>query len=182
MDKNREIHLSKFLSLVLRHKPEVINLQLDANGWANVKDILSNPKEPMDMSELSQVVLNNDKQRFSLDLVNMKIRASQGHSIKVDLQLKEATPPDYLYHGTSSKFIQNIIEYGIKPMNRHHVHLSMDKETAKKVGNRHGGKLIIIKISTGDMNEHGMRFYLSDNNVWLCTYVDPHYFDSITLE
>jgi putative RNA 2'-phosphotransferase len=151
-DKKR---ISKFLSLILRHKPELIALELDENGWASVDDILSNKKQKVDFQQLKEVVETNDKKRFSFNLEETKIRANQGHSLKdVDLDLAPQTPPNILYHGTVSKFMDPIKKSGLLKMNRQHVHLSKDKETATIVGKRRG-KPILLEIDTMRMMEAG---------------------------
>jgi putative RNA 2'-phosphotransferase len=175
---------SKFLSLVLRHKPELINLKLDNSGWVDVNLLLENAKKKgnhLDREELESIVANNDKKRFEFNADHSKIRASQGHSIKVDLGYKESIPPSILYHGTADRFIDSILEKGILRRNRHHVHLSSTQETAKEVGLRHGS-VVIIHIDAQKMYDNGHRFYKSTNSVWLTNYVDPTYFLTIQKE
>lgn len=161
---------SKYLSLLLRHKPEIANLILDKEGWCDVKELLSN----IDISfeELELIVNENDKKRFAFNSDKTKIRASQGHSItKIDLNLKPITPPSILYHGTKIEFIKNILKEGLKSMNRNHVHLSADIETAIKVASRRKGENIILEINSAWMRAENYRFYLSDNGVWLTSKV-----------
>ena len=167
------VKISKFLSLVLRHKPEEIGLTLDENGWADVRELLDkmasfDGRLYITEGELFEVVATNNKKRFSFNDDNSKIRASQGHSIKVDVGLEPKEPPEFLYHGTSVKSVQSIIAEGIKPMSRQHVHLSKDKETAKQVGGRHGCP-VILTVRAGKMFREmvGYDFYLSENKVWL---------------
>ena len=165
--KNR--HLSKFLSLVLRHKPETIDLKLDEYGWADVEKLLSKMHEAqkqIDLALLKEIVATNDKQRFTFNSDYSKIRANQGHSIEIDLDLKPIQPPSTLYHGTSDKSIDSILQTGLEKRNRQHVHLSSDLETASKVGQRHG-KLILLQVESGKMYEDGHLFYQSKNGVWL---------------
>ncbi|KLI39625.1 RNA 2'-phosphotransferase [Brachyspira hyodysenteriae] len=172
-----EIKISKFVSLVLRHKPEYIGLELSKDGWANVYELIEKIKSKgrnINKDILERVVLYNDKKRFSFNKNHTLIRANQGHSINVDLQFEEKEPPEILFHGTSISSIEKIKQEGIKKMNRLHVHLSLAEETAKKVGERHG-KPAIIKINSKQMYEDGIKFYLSENKVWLCDYVDPKY-------
>jgi putative RNA 2'-phosphotransferase len=168
---------SKFLSLILRHSPQTIGLQLDDQGWADVNELLAKAaKQHQYISKtlLDEVVATNDKKRFIFNDDRTKIRASQGHSISVDLDLEKVEPPEYLYHGTVSKFIDAIKVEGLKKMNRQHVHLSMDKETASKVGGRRGTP-VILTIHSGQMHQKGFTFYLSENKVWL-TYHVPERF------
>jgi putative RNA 2'-phosphotransferase len=170
-------HLSKFLSLILRHKPQTIGLQLNENGWANAEQLISKMNAhgtTLDAEILNLIVETNDKQRFAFNEDKTLIRASQGHSIEVELQLKETQPPALLYHGTVEKFIPLIKEEGLKKMSRQHVHLSNNKETANAVGSRRG-KPIRLTIDAGKMNKEGHPFYLSQNNVWLTDHVPAQY-------
>lgn len=174
IDKKR---ISKFLSLILRHQPETIHLTLDENGWAKVDElIIKSAKNRMHFTEeeLEEVVATNNKKRFAFNEDRSMIRASQGHSIDVDLALAMQEPPEFLYHGTAEINIPSILKSGIEKRNRQHVHLSADKETASKVGMRHG-KPIILTIRTGKMHEDGISFYLSANDVWLTDFVDATY-------
>lgn len=172
------VRVSKFVSLVLRHKPEEIRLQLDEHGWADVAELLSKmqPRYVIDMAMLEEIVQTNNKQRFSFDESHTRIRANQGHSIEVDVELKEAIPPEILYHGTGEKSVVAIDEKGLLPMNRLHVHLSGDEETAIRVGKRHG-KPVIYKVKSGEMSRDGYVFYLSVNNVWLTKEVPVKYLE-----
>ncbi len=175
MNEKRKKYISKFLSLVLRHKPEIINLNLDKNGWGNVNDLLLNKKLSFTYEELIEVVNTNDKQRFSFNDDKSRIRANQGHSInELDLELEKTSPPEYLFHGTVLKFIPAIREKGLLKMNRQHVHLSKDIATATKVGIRRG-KPIILQIRAKELEENGHIFYLSKNKVWLTDNVPPEY-------
>lgn len=175
MNKHDIKRISKFLSLILRHRPELINLTLDENGWANVEDILSNKKQRINLPQLQEVVETNDKKRFSFNEDETKIRANQGHSLKnVDLDLTPQTPPAILYHGTVSKFMDAIQKSGLLKMNRQHVHLSKDKETATIVGSRRG-KPKLLEVDTDAMIQAGHEFYLSDNGVWLTDVVPPQF-------
>lgn len=169
---------SKFLSLVLRHKPEVIGIALDRAGWVPVKTLLSQLKHfgrDMTPDELKELVETNDKKRFSFSEDGKKIRANQGHSVEVQLQYAESEPPEVLYHGTVSKYLDAIYDNGLQKMNRHHVHLSQDIETATKVGSRRG-KPIILVIDSEAMYKDGYKFYLSENGVWLTDHVPSKYF------
>lgn len=166
--------LSKFLSLVLRHKPETINIKLDKNGWANVPEILRSMK--IDMATLEKVVAENDKQRFSFNDDKTKIRANQGHSLKVDVELAEKIPPAVLYHGTIERNAKSISAQGLLKMNRLYVHLSGDIETAKKVAARRAGSAVIYEIAARKMYDDGYKFFQSANGVWLTETVPPIYF------
>lgn len=171
------IRISKFLSLILRHNPGKIALELDPNGWANVDELLQKANRTgfrFDRQTLERVVAENDKKRFAFSPNKMKIRASQGHSIQVDLQLEPVSPPNALYHGTAECFKNLILEKGLLPGNRQHVHLSKDVETAIKVGSRHG-KPIIFQVDTHAMERDGLQFYLSANGVWLTEHVPVKY-------
>lgn len=169
-----EVKISKKVSYLLRHNPEDLNL--DGNGWCNVQDLLNKVK--ISMGQLESVVKNNDKQRFSFNEDKTKIRANQGHSIQVDVQLKKKIPPPVLYHGTTPRIKKDIMKKGLLKMNRNHVHLSGDKDTAIKVGKRHcrnNEDPCILEILTTNMIKDNVEFYLSENNVWLVDTVDPKY-------
>jgi len=174
MNKKREIKISKFLSYVLRHKPQSIGLSIEENGWASVAEILQNSKIRFSFDELKYVVDNNDKKRFSFNDDLTLIKANQGHSVNVALAFQEITPPDILYHGTAEQFLSSIQEKGLLKRKRHHVHLSKDIPTASKVGKRHG-QLVILSIDTKKMYEDGYTFYLSDNDVYLVDWVPSDY-------
>jgi putative RNA 2'-phosphotransferase len=168
---------SKLLSLVLRHSPETIGITLDENGWTNVKELITQCNIhncPLDETILEYIVENNDKKRFTFNDDKLKIRANQGHSIDVELNLAEMKPIGFLYHGTVDKFIESIKKSGLKKMKRQHVHLSKDKETAEKVALRRGIP-IILTIHAKQMHEDGVKFYVSENGVWLTDFVDPKY-------
>ena len=181
MTDREKKYMSKFLSLILRHKPEAAGITLDANGWADVDALLKgmNAKRdvPITLDAIKEVVSTNDKKRFAFNGDFSKIRANQGHSINVDVELKEARPPAVLYHGTAERRVKSIIEDGLKPQDRIHVHLSTDKETAEKVGRRHGHPAILV-VQAGRMHDDGFRFYLSENGVWLTDSVPPVYIDT----
>jgi putative RNA 2'-phosphotransferase len=176
---NNNKNISKFLSLVLRHKPESIGITLDENGWVSVTELLEkiNAKgTALDKATLQMVVDTNDKKRFTFNEDGTKIRANQGHSITVDLALQTQEPPTVLYHGTVAKHIDAIKKEGLLKMSRQHVHLSKDVETATIVGNRRG-KAIILTIDTKAMIEEGYPFYLSENNVWLTDHVPSRFIE-----
>jgi putative RNA 2'-phosphotransferase len=169
--------ISKFLSLVLRHKPETIGLTLDNNSWADVGELIDkmnvhNFRVTRDI--LNSVVATNNKQRFFFNDDRTKIRANQGHSIEVELQLKEVNPPEYLYHGTGEKAVSSILEAGLEKRSRQHVHLSTDIATATAVGKRHGKPKVFI-VDSRQMQQDGFVFYLSENNVWLTDNVPVGY-------
>lgn len=178
MKKSNTRH-SKFLSLVLRHKPQEIGLSLAPGGWVGVDDLLramTQAGRPLTRSQLEDVVRTNDKKRFSFSEDGQRIRAAQGHSVEVDMQLRPATPPEQLYHGTASRFLGTILEEGLKPMARQHVHLSLDYQTAHKVGSRHGKPVILI-VKAGEMKQDGHSFFRADNGVWLAEAVAPEYLE-----
>ena len=172
-----QVRLSKLLSLVLRHKPEEIGIIVDNQGWTNVNELLKKVKG-LTREELNKVVEENNKQRFSFSKDGTKIRANQGHSLQVDLELDPIIPPDILYHGTAEKYISAIKKVGLQKRNRLYVHLSDNIETAKSVGARHG-KPLVISISSLRMYNDELVFYRSENGVWLTDNVDPKYFMKI---
>ena len=171
---------SKFLSYVLRHKPESIGISLDENGWVEVSVLLEACNAAgQNISEelLKEIVESNDKKRFALNDTEDRIRASQGHSVKnIDLALEEIEPPENLYHGTVEKFLGAIEKTGLQKMNRQHVHLSATKETATSVGSRRG-KPIILEVNASSMYKAGHKFYCSTNGVWLTDSVPWKYID-----
>ena len=176
MDK-RLIKTSKFLSLVLRHKPETIQLKLDENGWAEVEELITKANRAgirLDEQLLHQVVIQNDKKRFLFNEDATRIRANQGHSISVDLELAAIEPPEVLYHGTAARFLGSIKAKGLVSRGRQHVHLSRDRETAISVGRRHG-KPVVLVIKSGEMSELEYKFYQSANGVWLTDKVPVEY-------
>ena len=173
----QDINKSKFLSLVLRHQPETIGLALDPNGWVDVDELLDALEEhgrAMSIPELEKIVRENDKQRFILSEDRRRIRANQGHSVPVDLQLQPQTPPDMLYHGTVEAFMESILANGLQKGQRHHVHLSRDLTTATKVGQRRG-KPVILEVAAAEMHREGHVFYVSANGVWLTEFVPPRF-------
>lgn len=173
--------LSKFISLVLRHHPEAAYIQLDEHGWADVGQLLEGMKKTgrkINMETLEEIVRTDNKQRYSFNADKTLIRANQGHSIQVDVELKEQEPPEYLYHGTAVGYYDSIQKQGLKPMSRLYVHLSKDIETAVNVGKRHG-KPIVLRVHSGAMYRDGVLFYLSENGVWLTKKVEPGYFEQM---
>jgi putative RNA 2'-phosphotransferase len=179
MNPKQQNHISKFLSLILRHKPETIGLSLDENGWAGVDELLQKlgtHGQPLSLTELREIVANDEKSRYSFSPDLQKIRANQGHSISVDLELKEKIPPVILYHGTASRNIDSIKEKGLVKGSRNHVHLSVDTQTALKVGMRYG-KPVILTIKALEMYQAGFKFYISENGVWLTDTVPQHFIE-----
>lgn len=180
----REEKISKFLSLVLRHQPEKIGLELDQNGWVSIPELLracSQNEFSITPAELQTVVTNSDKQRFFISEDGTKIRANQGHSISVDLDYIPTIPPDILYHGTAERFLSSILSIGLVKGNRHHVHLSSDRHTAQNVGSRHG-KPVILNIMSLQMYEEGYQFFQSKNGVWLTDRVPITYLKVLNQE
>ncbi len=174
-----DVSLSKFLSFVLRHDPQSIGLKLDKNGWADISDLMRLAGQSgtrFTKDELLKVVATNNKKRFAVSPDGTKIRASQGHSISVDLALPTEVPPDVLYHGTATCFIESIRTQGLVSGTRNHVHLSLDQKTASNVGSRHGNPTV-LKINAKEMVEAGYKFYLSENKVWLTNFVPTRYIE-----
>ncbi|MCL1992964.1 MAG: RNA 2'-phosphotransferase [Spirochaetes bacterium] len=181
MTDKETISASKFMSLVLRHKPAAAGITLDSNGWAQTTALIDGMNQAghnITLDNLKEIVLKNNKQRFKFSEDYGKIRANQGHSIAVDVEMQERQPPDILYHGTATKFLGAIKNEGIIAKNRLHVHLSPDKETAVTVGQRHG-KPVVLTINAAKMHQDGIAFYLSDNGVWLTATVPVKYIYNI---
>lgn len=167
------VRTSKFLSLVLRHDPAKFGVVLDGAGWTSVDALLEACRAhryPIDRRLLEEIVVTSDKQRFSFDATGTRIRASQGHSVEVELGYQPASPPPLLYHGTATRFIAAIRAEGLKKMARHHVHLSADEVTARAVGQRHGKPAVLV-IDAAAMAKDGLAFFLSANGVWLVDHV-----------
>lgn len=164
---------SKYLSFLLRHSPESANLKLSDQGWCSIDDLVNNTHILYD--ELLEIVQTDQKQRYSLkpDAVPTLIRANQGHSVNVRLQFEQRQPPLVLLHGTVESNLLNIRKEGLKPMSRHHVHLSEDEATAKSVGGRRKGKVCVLQVDAAAMYAAGHKFFISDNNVWLVDHVPP---------
>ena len=175
MENNLE-RTSRFISLILRHKPETIGIELDEHGWANVDELLKGVN--IDFDTLEKIVNEDEKGRYSFNEDKTKIRANQGHSINVDVELEEKMPPDILYHGTGEKYVDSINKIGLIPKTRLYVHMTEDLEVAKITGVRHG-KLIIYKIDAKRMHDDGILFYKSVNNVWLTKNVEAKYLKRI---
>ena len=169
---------SKFIALILRHKPETIGIALDEHGWADVQELIdginATGKHHLNMNLLEELVRTDEKQRYSFSEDHTLSRANQGHSIPVDVELEVSIPPAVLYHGTGEKYVLSIDEQGLIPKSRLYVHMSADRETAKTVGSRHG-KPVIYEIDCAAMAHDGYKFYLSENRVWLTKAVPTKY-------
>jgi putative RNA 2'-phosphotransferase len=166
---NQRKKVGRFLSYVLRHRPDGIGLQLDENGWADVDELIGRAKgacPEISREMLDEVVRVDEKQRFALSEDRKRIRANQGHSIPIDLGLDPTEPPEFLYHGTATRHLAGIRKDGLRCMERQYVHLSLDVKTATEVGQRHG-EPIILKVKARELWNEGQRFYLSPNGVWL---------------
>ncbi len=170
------VRTSKFLSLVLRHEPEKIGLALDPQGWVAIDELLAKAAGhlPLTAELLHEVVRTSDKQRFAISGDGTRIRANQGHSVPVELGLAAQVPPEQLYHGTATRFLDSIRRQGLLRGERHHVHLSADTDTAVKVGVRHGQPVVLV-VQAGDMHRAGHAFFRSDNGVWLVEHVPPSF-------
>ena len=169
--------------MILRHKPEAIGIALDEHGWAKVDELIAGvgQSRPFSMADLEEIVRADEKQRFSFNGDKTLIRANQGHSVPVDVELEEAVPPEVLYHGTGEKYVDSIEKQGILPKTRLYVHLSADYDTAVKVGSRHG-KPVVYRIMAGKMASDGYRFYRSVNGVWLTKEVPVGYFERVGVD
>jgi putative RNA 2'-phosphotransferase len=174
MTEQQRTKISKRLSYILRHAPDSVGLTLDENGWASVHDLMSKFGRPLSIEDLKEVVETNEKKRFAFNDDLTKIRASQGHSIEIDLAYQPTTPPDFLFHGTATRFIESIKKDGLLKGSRHHVHLSLDEVTARKVGARHGSP-VILTLKSKEMYEAGYVFYVSENDVWLTDHVPTRF-------
>lgn len=169
-------NIGKYLALILRHKPETIGIQLDEHGWARVDELIAGiaRTHAFNLEMLEEIVRTDSKQRYSFNEDKTMIRANRGHSINVDVELKETLPPDILWHGTGEKYVQSIEQTGLIPKSRLYVHLSADPDTAKTVGSRHG-KPVIYQVDAKAMVEDGYPFYISANGVWLTKEVPIKY-------
>ena len=177
MDPKQIRRLSKAMSKVLRHQPQTFGLVLDRQGWCDVEELIAAFQRKgisLDRPTLQIVIERNDKKRFSFSTDGTRIRANQGHSIDIDLGYETLTPPDLLYHGTATRNLDSIRERGLHKGKRHHVHLSLNEETATRVGGRHG-IAVVLTIRAGDMHQDGHLFYCSDNGVWLTDAIPPGY-------
>lgn len=184
MDSKQIVRTSKFLSLVLRHRPDKIGIELDDAGWVNVDKLLqaiAGSGKPLSREQLDQIVRENDKQRFAFSEDGLRIRANQGHSIDIELDHQPAVPPEILLHGTPEKFVEPIRASGLMKMSRHHVHLHEDMEVADAVGRRRG-KPVILTIRSGQMHADGHEFWVTPNKVWLVDAVPAMYIDFPAVE
>jgi len=171
--------VSKFLSLVLRHQPDAIGLNLDPNGWATIDELIrcaGQHGRRLTLELIEQTVAENDKQRFTFNDDRTKIRANQGHSVEIELGLEPQQPPEILYHGTATRFVESIRETGLNSGERQHVHMSLDQQNMLAVGNRHG-KPVLLSIRSGDMWRAGHLFYFSKNGVWLTDAVPVEFIE-----
>lgn len=170
-------NISRYMSLILRHKPDVIGISLDEHGWANVNELINGIAKNntgFNMESLEEIVRTDSKQRYSFNDDKTLIRANQGHSIPVDVELEEKEPPEYLYHGTGEKYVESINRQGLIPKSRLYVHLSKNVKTAESVGERHGRPTVYL-VHSGKMYKDGYKFYLSANGVWLTKKVPVEY-------
>jgi len=177
LSEKETTRLSKFLSLVLRHQPELVGISLDEQGWTDVKTLLEKMRQSestFTFDALKHIVDTSPKKRFAFNSTLDKIRANQGHSVEVELGYAAASPPELLYHGTALRNLESIMAKGLEKRDRHHVHLSGDTETALKVGQRHG-KPVILQVHAARMASNGFTFFLSDNGVWLTDHVPAEY-------
>jgi len=177
MDERSRTSASKFLSLILRHRPDVAGVPLDAAGWVEVDVLLAGSARsgrPLTRADLEEVVATSPKQRFALSDDGLRIRANQGHSTEVELGYEPAEPPDVLFHGTVTRSLPSIRQDGLLPMERHHVHLSEDEPTAKAVGSRRG-KPIVLRVDARSMRAAGHTFYRTPNGVWLTDVVPSEF-------
>ncbi|WP_207424617.1 RNA 2'-phosphotransferase [Desertivirga brevis] len=176
-NRNDEIKISKFLSLVLRHQPETIGIELDENGWTEIDVLIEKSAKKgilINHHLLKHIVDTNSKKRFAINEAGNKIRANQGHSVEVELGYTAQEPPELLYHGTGQKSVEEIMRSGLDKRSRHHVHLSSDIKTAIDVGSRHG-KPFVFEVLAGQMHRDKFEFFLSENKVWLTSHVPVRY-------
>lgn len=179
MTEKETIRTSKFLSLILRHEPERVGLKLDEAGWVDVKELLeavNRHSSPLTLEQLKHVVATSDKKRYAFSENGQRIRANQGHSVELDLQYEPQTPPEILYHGTATRFLDGIRKDGLQRMERHDVHLSAETKVTLQVGGRHG-KPVLLTIRAGEMHQAGFVFRCSANGVWLVDHVPPQFIE-----
>lgn len=177
MNPAQTVSTSKFLSLVLRHQPETAHITLDTSGWVDVEDLLvgcTKARRPLSRADLDHIVATNPKKRFEYSADGTRIRASQGHSVSVDLNYEAKVPPPLLYHGAAKQFLDSIRAEGLLKMKRHHVHLSVDTKMTLEVGARRG-RPVLLTILAAEIHQSGHTFYLSTNNVWLVDHVPPNF-------
>ena len=182
MQKKQMQRTSQFISMILRHKPEAADITLDEHGWADVQELINGTNKhseySLDLNLLEEIVRTDEKQRYSFNEDHTLIRANQGHSIPVDVELEEKIPPDILWHGTGEKYVQSIDKQGLLPKSRLYVHLSSDIDTAKNVGKRHGNPVIYL-VDCRKMVKDGYRFFVSVNHVWLTKEVPAQYLEKV---
>lgn len=181
---NKLVSTSKFLSLILRHEPQLVGLTLGDGGWVSVNDLLAccaQANKPISLVLLQEVVATSDKKRFAFSEDGRFVRANQGHSVEVDLGLSTSQPPDTLYHGTASRFVESIWAQGLQRQARHHVHLTSKLDVARSVGLRHG-KPVILEVNSLQMHLDGHAFFQSDNGVWLVDAVGVQYLRLLSRE
>lgn len=179
MTEKETIRASKFLSLILRHEPERVGLSLGEAGWVTAEELLQAVNRhgvALTPEGLNHIVATSDKKRFALSEDGLRIRASQGHSVEVDLQYPPQRPPELLYHGTATRFLDGIRRDGLLKMERHDVHLSAETQVTLQVGGRHGRPALLI-IRAGDMHQAGFVFRCSANRVWLVDHVPPQFIE-----
>src|SRR5215831_18312610 len=177
MEPKAFTELSKFLSFVLRHKPDAVGLELDPNGWADIADLVEKCAahgKTLTKDIIEAIVATSPKQRFAISEDGLRVRANQGHSIEIDLGYESREPPELLFHGTASSSLSSIRSAGLQRMDRHHVHLSSDAATARAVGMRRG-RPVVLQIAAARMHRDGHTFFLSPNGVWLTERVPPEY-------
>jgi putative RNA 2'-phosphotransferase len=177
MTEKETIRTSRFLSLILRHEPELVGLKLGDGGWVGVEVLLNAENShgtALTLDQLKHVVATSDKKRFAMSDDGLSIRANQGHSVEVDLQYEPQTPPELLYHGTATRFLDGIRKDGLQRMERHHVHLSAETKVTVQVGSRHGKPALLV-IRAGEMHRAGHVFRRSTNDVWLVNHVPPEF-------
>lgn len=175
---SKQCEASKFMSLILRHKPETIGITLDEHGWADVDELVKGISKnyPFTRDILEEIVRTDNKQRYSFNEDKTLIRANQGHSIPVDVEMDTLVPPEFLWHGTGEKYVESIENIGLIPKSRLYVHLSVDKETAIEVGKRHGNP-VVYRVHSGKMYERGYVFYRSKNGVWLTNNIPVEFIE-----
>lgn len=173
MNKKKET-VSKYLSFILRHNPQSIGVDMDAAGWVRIDELVAKAKIALTRERIEDEVRKSDKQRFAISEDGARIRANQGHSVDVDLGLEPKTPPETLFHGTATRFVESIRATGLQPRGRRHVHLSTDKKTATAVGRRYGAP-IILEIPAAKLSAAGQAFYVSENGVWLTGEIAPEW-------
>ena len=181
MSKQSDLNsISKFISLILRHHPDAAGITLDEHGWAEVEALIEGIRRsrPFDREMLEEIVRTDRKMRYSFNEDKALIRANQGHSIPVDVELSVVSPPEYLYHGTGAKFAESIDRTGLLPKSRLYVHLSQDEDTARQVGSRHGSP-VVYRVKSRQMENHGGVFYRSVNGVWLIKAVPAEYLEKM---